>query len=110
MKKEIGRKLLEPDEKRTKQVKIMLTEKEYESFREKAFKSHQSVAFVVRELAKGKEVKEAMSSEKAGLLREMSRVGNNINQIAKMCRKEGVLEYAVQIEAMMKHLESKIYE
>lgn len=104
------RKLLEPHEKRSKQVKIMLTEKEFENFRDKAFRSHQSVAHVIRELAKGKEIKEAMTSEKAGLLRELARAGNNINQIAKSCRKDGVLAYADKIEAMMAFLEQKIYE
>lgn len=105
-----GRKVLDPTEKRTKQVKIMLTEKEYDDFREKAFKSRQSVAEVMRELAKGKEIKEAMTAEKVALLRDISRVGNNINQIAQLCRKEGVLEYAVKIEGMIKYLNEKIYE
>ena len=105
-----GRKPLDITEKRTKQVKIMLTEKEYENFREKAYKSRLSVAEVIRESAKGKELKEAMSVEKATLLRDISKVGNNINQIAQLCRKEGVITYATKLEGMIKYLNEKIYE
>jgi len=104
-----GRKLLEEQEKRTHQVKVMFNDKEFEEIRNKAFLASMSNAEYVRRQILGKEIKEALSVENAGFLREWAKVSNNLNQLAKSCNQAGAVRYAEHIGKMIKYMEEKIY-
>ena len=104
-----GRKVLEEQEKRTHQVKVMFNDGEFEEIRKKAFLASMSNAEYLRNQILGKEIKEALSAENARILREWARVSNNLNQLVKVIHKEGVLAYASKIEKMIQYVNDKIY-
>lgn len=104
-----GRKVLEEQEKRTHQVKVMFNDSEFEEIRKKAFLASMSNAEYLRRQTLGKEIKEALSAENAGFLREWAKVSNNLNQLAKSCNQAGAVRYAENIGKMIKYMEEKIY-
>lgn len=104
-----GRKVLEEQEKRTHQVKVMFNDSEFEEIRKKAFLASMSNAEYLRRQTLGKEIKEALSVENAVFLREWAKVSNNLNQLVKLTHKEGALKYATKIEAMINYMNDKIY-
>ena len=104
-----GRKVLEAAQKRTHQVKVMFNDGEFEEIRKKAFMCALSNAEYLRDVGVGKEIKEALTADNARILREWSRVSNNLNQLVKAIHKEGVLAYAFKIEKMIQYVNEKIY-
>ena len=104
-----GRKVLEAEQKRSHQVKVMFNDSEFEEIRKKAFLASVSNAEYVRSQTLGKEIKEALSAENARFLREWAKVSNNINQLVKAIHKEGVLAYASKIEKMIQYVNDKLY-
>ena len=68
--------------KREKQIHIRLSEKEYAHLTEQADLAQLNMAQFVRNLIMGVKIKPRPKEEWAELLRQMSAIGNNINQIA----------------------------
>ena len=78
-----GREVIEM-RKRRKAVLFRLTEKEYEHLQDLSEKSGLKMEPLIRKLIMGQEIHQRPPAEMPELLRQMSAIGNNINQIAKV--------------------------
>ena len=70
--------------KREKAILCWLNEKEYEHLKKQAGTSGLTVSVLIRKLIMGQEIRQRPPAEMPELLRQMSAIGNNINQIAKV--------------------------
>lgn len=70
--------------KREKAILCWLNEKEYEHLKKQAGTSGLTVSALIRKLIIGQEIRQRPPAEMPELLRQMSAIGNNINQIAKV--------------------------
>ena len=70
--------------KREKAILCWLNEKEYEHLKKQAGASGLTVSALIRKLIMGQEIRQRPPAEMPELLRQMSAIGNNINQIAKV--------------------------
>ena len=77
--------------RRTKKVEVRLSGSEYDRLMEKVNKSGLSASAFVRMAVAGVEIREAPSADVPQLIREVRRVGNNINQILVLARTRGLL-------------------
>ena len=68
--------------KREKAILCWLNEKEYEHLKKQAGTSGLTVSALIRKLIMGQEIRQRPPAEMPELLRQMSAIGNNINQIA----------------------------
>ena len=71
---------------------MRLTKDEFYDLTKKARKAGMSTASFVRLAIAGKEVKEAPSVDVPMLIREVRRVGSNIDQILKIANSRGLLD------------------
>jgi len=71
---------------------LRLSKDEYYDLTRKARKAGLTTAAFVRMAVAGKEVMEAPSADVPLLIREVRRVGSNINQILKIANTRGLLE------------------
>lgn len=85
--------------KRNKQVIIRLTESEYAALREKADAAGLKVSPLIRRLIEGCEVRPRPPDSYKDLARELSAIGNNINQITHLANSTGYVSRA-QIEQL----------
>ena len=76
--------------RRTKKVEVRLSVSEYDRLMEKVEKSALSASAFVRMAVAGVEISEAPSADVPQLIREVRRVGNNINQILIIARSKGL--------------------
>ncbi|MGB4611001.1 MAG: plasmid mobilization relaxosome protein MobC [Saccharofermentanales bacterium] len=74
-------------EKRTKQVKFRLTEKELEELNKKVASSGLSREAFIRKILAGAKLRELPTLEYHQFRRELSMIGNNLNQIARIANK-----------------------
>ena len=77
---------------RKNEIKIRLTDSELNALTKKVRKSGLSREAFLRRLISGAEVKEAPSADVHKLIREMRRVGYNINQILLRINAQNVLD------------------
>ena len=70
--------------KSEKSILCCLNEKEYEHLKKQAGTSGLTVSALIRKLIMGQEIRQRPPAEMPELLRQMSAIGNNINQIAKV--------------------------
>ena len=68
--------------KRAKHVSVWMNEAEYRHLREQAAIAGMGINPFMRSLIAGTQLRPRPSDQYAGLLRELSAIGNNINQIA----------------------------
>lgn len=78
-----GRPSLLATDKRSEKVEVRLTVFEKTLFREKAIISGQSVSEWLRNLGHGHVPKMGTSTVDMALISELSRIGNNVNQLAR---------------------------
>ena len=71
---------------------MRLTKDEYYDLTKKARKAGMTTASFVRMAVAGKDVMEAPSADVPLLIREVRRVGSNINQILKVAGSRGVMD------------------
>ena len=71
---------------------MRLTKDEYYDLTKKARKAGMTTASFVRMAVAGKDVMEAPSADVPLLIREVRRVGSNINQILKIASSRGVMD------------------
>lgn len=71
---------------------MCFTESEFSDMIEKAQKAHLSAGGFIHRAVKGLEVKEAPSADVPILIREIRRVGYNIEQILKIANIKGMLD------------------
>ena len=80
--------------KREKAILCWLNEKEYEHLKKQAGTSGLTVSALIRKLIMGQEIRQRPPAEMPELLRQMSAIGNNINQIAKVAN-SGIVKKTV---------------
>ena len=78
--------------KRNCRFEVRLSKDEFSNLTRKARKAGLSCGAFVREAIKGQTVVEAPSVDVPILIREVRRVGNNINQILKIANSKGLLD------------------
>ena len=69
-----------------------MTEEEFSDLTDKAQRAHSSRAAVVRRAVRGLEVREAPTVDVATLIRDVRRVGYNINQLLKIANAQGLVD------------------
>ena len=74
---------------RTKKITVRLTDKEYAKLREMSETSGLKMEPVIRKLLVGYEVRPRPNATYIKLIKELSAVGNNLNQIAKRMNATG---------------------
>lgn len=85
--------------KRNKQVIIRLTESEYAALRKKANAAGLKVSPLIRCLLSGCEIRPRPPDSYKDLARELSAIGNNINQITHLANSTGYVSRS-QIEQL----------
>ena len=78
--------------KRNKRIHIYLTEEEFEKLTQKHKQSRLSREEFCRRVLNDVEVKQGPSLELAMLIKELNRIGNNINQIAVKANALGFID------------------
>ena len=78
--------------KRTLEMKIRFTRAELDALTKKAWKTNYSREGFSRAVLNGVEVKEAPSADALLLLRELKRVGYNLDQLLKRANAIGLLD------------------
>ena len=75
--------------KRNRHVSVWMTEQEYQHLKKQAERAGLGVDPFIRNLVAGTEIKPRPPEEYAALLRELSGIGNNINQLAHWANARG---------------------
>lgn len=88
-------------EARSKQIKIMLSFPEHEKLSEMAYRSRTNVANCARTLIFKGEIREAMTLDKLSTLREIAAIGNNLNQLVRLCHKENLGNHAQSLKILI---------
>ena len=91
-------------ELRTRAITVRFNEDEYASIREKSYKLGASAAELLRQATLHVELKEALKPEELKLMRDVSRFGNNLNQLVKIAHKDGLAYVAVEIDYIIEEL------
>ena len=84
-----GRPKLADYQKRTKLVRIMFCENDFIYVQSKAAKAGLSVSEYCHQAAMDNHIRETISSELAKLIRDLSGIANNVNQIAHQMHIDG---------------------
>ena len=87
--------------KREKAVLFWMTPKEYEHLKKQASLSGMTISGLLRAAIRGQEIRPRPPENLAALLRQMSAMGNNINQIAKVANSSKFIR-SEDIEAIQK--------
>ena len=74
---------------RNRHVSVWMTEQEYQHLKKQAERAGLGVDPFIRNLVAGTEIKPRPPEEYAALLRELSAIGNNINQLARWAKARG---------------------
>ncbi|TCP10793.1 mobilization protein MobC [Bisgaardia hudsonensis] len=93
-------------EKRTKEIKIRLTESEYNALKERKTKAR--LAEWLRELALKQEPKKPLKAIDPKLLFELNRIGVNINQIARQCNNQAPNIDLISVLISLRNIEKNI--
>jgi hypothetical protein len=81
-----------------------LNAEEHIAIKLKAFNTNLQPAVYVREAALGKELKVAVTIPQMDEIRKFSRIGQNLNQVVKLCHQNGLVESAKEIDSIIKQL------
>lgn len=105
-KAKLGR-LLKEETKLTRSINLKLTEDDYASLKEKAEKLGMKATQYAREMALKGRVKSRFTIEELDLMRKLSGMANNLNQITKLTHQRGlykVTEVLIEIIDKIKSL------
>ena len=89
------------NQKKDRRVEFKLTPKEYEHLKKQASLSGMTISGLLRVAIRGQEIRPRPPENLAVLLRQMSAMGNNINQIAKVANSSKFIR-SEDIEAIQK--------
>lgn len=95
-------------EKRTKEIKIRLTEDEYNSLLERKTKAR--LAEWIRETALEQQPKRKPKPTDPELLFELNRIGVNLNQIARQCNTQKPTIELAQVAILLRKIEKNLNE
>lgn len=76
-------------ESRTHRITIRLTDKEWNELNSKVAKTNMKLSAYCRSVISGAEIKETPPADFPYLIREVRRVGTNVNQLAKIANTTG---------------------
>ena len=76
---------------RTKKITVRLTEKEYAKLREMSATSGLKMEPVIRQMLNGYEIRPRPNATYIKLIDQLAAVGNNLNQIAHLANRAGVV-------------------
>ena len=93
--------------KRKREIKIRLTEEEYLEIRARCDRAR--LAEWLRELALGQRKRRQTPTVDPALLRQISAIGNNLNQIARWCNQNGAAD-AVNVSAALVAINRELRE
>ena len=86
--------------KRNCRVEVCFTKDELSALSKKAKKSGMSIGGFIRKAVTGMEIKEAPPAEYYDMIRELRRVGSNINQVLKKANAAGLLDVPMLRKAL----------
>lgn len=96
-------------EKRTKEIKVRLTETEYQKLQERKTKAR--LAEWLRELALDQQPKKQYTPIDPALLYELNRIGNNLNQVTRYLNShKGKPLELVKIASALRAIEQELQE
>lgn len=78
--------------KRNCRLEVCFTKDELSELIKKARKAHLSKGGFVRHVVSGADIKEAPPADFYGLMREVKRVGSNLDQLLKLANSKGLLD------------------
>ena len=88
--------------RRNRHISVWMNDKEYTKLKKKATAAGLCIDPFIRKLVAGTEIKPKPPEEYAKLLRELSAIGNNINQIAHMANyRKGISDAEIQEAASL---------
>jgi hypothetical protein len=88
-------------EKLNHSINLKLTEKDFDSVKEKAAKLGMKATIYVREMVLKGRVKSRFTLEELDLMRKLSGMANNLNQIARKANQAGFAKVGVEITGIM---------
>lgn len=88
-------------EKLNHSINLKLTEKDFTSIKEKAAKLGMKATRYAREMVLKGGVKSRFTLEELDLMRKLSGIANNLNQIAKKANQAGYIAESINIMGMM---------
>ncbi len=88
-------------EKLNHSINLKLTEKDFTSIKEKAAKLGMKATRYAREMVLKGGVKSRFTLEELDLMRKLSGIANNLNQIAKKANQAGYISEGLEIMRMM---------
>ena len=86
--------------KRNCRVEVCFTKDELSALSKKAKKSGRSIGGFIRNAVSGMEIMEAPPAEYYDMIRELRRVGSNINQVLKKANAAGLLDVPMLRKAL----------
>ena len=95
-------------EKKRQKVTVKMTMKEYSSFRFKARLANMTVSEYIRRLIHSSNVRQRLSPEYSGYIRQISGMANNLNQMAKRANAAGYAEVHQDCRAMIIQLDNLV--
>jgi hypothetical protein len=95
-------------EKKQQKVTVKMTVKEYRTFSFKARMANITMSEYIRRLIHSSEVKQRLSPEHLGYVRQISGMANNLNQIAKRANTAGYSEVHQDCRAMIIQLDNLV--
>jgi hypothetical protein len=101
-----GRPTKSAAEKKGYRVSLKMATEEYFSFKSKARLAGITMSEYVRCIAKKSEVKQRLSPEYLGYVRQLSGMANNINQIARKANAAGYPETVTECKDMIIQLDN----
>jgi hypothetical protein len=101
-----GRPTKSAAEKKRYMVSLKMATEEYYSLKSKARLSGITLSEYVRSVIKKSEVKQRMSPEYLGYVRQLSGMANNINQIARKANAAGLAETGMECKEMINRLDN----
>lgn len=90
-------------EKRTVQILIRVTPKEYKTIKSKAAKSGLNTSELIRQSVMDKTIVEAPPADFNELIREVKRVGSNLNQLLRKLNMMGII-HPLELERVIKNI------
>ena len=91
------------NEKRTVQILIRVTPKEYNTIKKKAAASGLNTSELIRKSVMDKTIVEAPPAEFNELIREIKRVGSNLNQLLRKLHMLGIVQ-PLELERVIKNI------
>ena len=86
-----------------KKIEVYFPDAEYEAFMKKVRRTNLSISEFVRRMAAEQVIREAPHADVPLLIREVKRVGNNINQLLYLANSKGFFD-KVALNAALKEL------